>query len=75
MFRILGITPGGPSSGAIHVQERIEKSILTILKRGGETAAVVSYVVRVVLPVLPIWPASPEYVAVIVTVIDLPGFV
>jgi len=45
------------------------------LKKGWETTTGVSYVVRVVLPVLPKWPASPEYVAVMVTVIDLPGFV
>ena len=45
------------------------------LERDGRMETSVFYVVRVVLPVLPKWLASPEYVAAIVTVVDLPGFV
>ena len=45
------------------------------LERDGRMETSVFYVVRVVLPVLPKWLASPVSVAVIVTVVDLPGFV
>ena len=45
------------------------------LERDGRMETSVFYVVRVVLPVLPKWLASPVSVAVIVSVVDLPGFV